>query len=371
MSAVRAADRTKSGPGLSDIIANHYRSRRDHWHWLGSAGRQRSLAWIYRRRFPLASYGWFVFLILLAPDILLRARSRIRWPSAACIFPSSGSVHHRGISAALENIQECTASGALSLVLVVEGSFTYQTKSAVGLARSISGKTRSSKSPQKLRPRFQLAFAPIFKLAIVADAVDEFQKGRRAGTSEVRSVARLGAGVRLRWKLAAGHRETAAGRGPRHPNAHVYSQIGMEYGKMGKYPEALDALATAQRTGSQLRLDDLCTTSATYSACKATRRRPRKTTGARWRSIRNNQRWRVKHLARTRPLDDCASASTRCTSFRAASGAPRFIFATCCARWRRSIRINQYIVFTNRETGADLVPGSTEFRHARSSRVQR
>ena len=25
------------------------------------------LAWIYRRRFPLASYGWFVFLILLAP----------------------------------------------------------------------------------------------------------------------------------------------------------------------------------------------------------------------------------------------------------------------------------------------------------------
>ena len=30
-------------------------------------------------------------------------------------------------------------------------------------------------------------------------------------------------------------------------NAHVYSQIGMEYGKQGKYPEALDALATAER----------------------------------------------------------------------------------------------------------------------------
>ena len=25
------------------------------------------LAWTYRRRFPLASYGWFVWLILLAP----------------------------------------------------------------------------------------------------------------------------------------------------------------------------------------------------------------------------------------------------------------------------------------------------------------
>ena len=25
------------------------------------------LAWIYRRRFPLASYGWFVWIILLAP----------------------------------------------------------------------------------------------------------------------------------------------------------------------------------------------------------------------------------------------------------------------------------------------------------------
>jgi len=28
-------------------------------------------------------------------------------------------------------------------------------------------------------------------------------------------------------------------------NAHVYSQIGMEYGKLGQYPQALDALDTA------------------------------------------------------------------------------------------------------------------------------
>ena len=28
-------------------------------------------------------------------------------------------------------------------------------------------------------------------------------------------------------------------------SAHVYSQIGMEYGQMGQYPQALDALATS------------------------------------------------------------------------------------------------------------------------------
>jgi len=32
-----------------------------------------------------------------------------------------------------------------------------------------------------------------------------------------------------------------------HPSAHTYSQLGMEYGKSGKYAEALDALARAQR----------------------------------------------------------------------------------------------------------------------------
>ena len=31
-------------------------------------------------------------------------------------------------------------------------------------------------------------------------------------------------------------------------NAHVYSQIGMEYGKQGNYPEALEALATAEKS---------------------------------------------------------------------------------------------------------------------------
>ena len=79
------------------------------------------------------------------------------------------------------------------------------------------------------------------------DAVDEFQKSRRRSEAPTYDLL-------LDWALAydcAGNSQQAIAKlqqaAALQPNAHVYSQIGMEYGKMGKYPEALDALATAQQ----------------------------------------------------------------------------------------------------------------------------
>ena len=134
--------------------------------------------------------------------------------------------------------------GSLALVLVVEGAMTYQRNLLWGSAIDI-WKDTVSKSPQKLRPRFQLAFA-YFQAATCANSVDEFQK---AAALEPPTYDLL-----LDWALAydcAGNSQQAIAKlqqaAAQHPNAHVYSQIGMEYGKIGKYPEALDALATAQR----------------------------------------------------------------------------------------------------------------------------
>jgi tetratricopeptide (TPR) repeat protein len=201
------------------------------------------LAWIYRRRFPIASYGWFVFLILLAPTssfVPIRdamAERRMYLPFIGLLFIT------------VEFLRRWKASinvfiGVLALVLVVEGAMTYQRNLLWGSAID-TWKDTVSKSPQKLRPRFQLAFA-YFHAAACSDSVDEFQK---AAALEPPTYDLL-----LDWALAydcAGNPQQAIAKfqqaAAQHPDGQTYSQIGMEYGKMGKYPEALDALATAQR----------------------------------------------------------------------------------------------------------------------------
>lgn len=201
------------------------------------------LAWIYRRRFPLASYGWFVFLILIAPTssfVPIRdpmAERRLYLPFIGLLFITIEFVRRWKVS---RNV----LMGALALVLIVEGVMTYNRNLLWGSAVDI-WKDSVAKSPRKVRPRFQLAMAE-FQAAACSDAVDEFQ---RTALLEPPSYNLL-----LDWSLAydcAGNTQEAIRKlqqaAAKEQTAHVYSQIGKEYGRMGKYPEALDALATAQR----------------------------------------------------------------------------------------------------------------------------
>jgi tetratricopeptide (TPR) repeat protein len=201
------------------------------------------LGWIYRRRFPMASYGWFVFLILLAPTSSFApirdpmAERRMYLPFIGLLFITVEFLRRWKVS---RNV----LIGSLALVLVAEGAITYQRNVLWGNAIAI-WKDTVSKSPQKLRPRFQLAFAE-FQAGACADSVDEFQK---AAALEPPTYDLL-----LDWALAydcAGNPQQAVAKFQQaaalHPSGQTYSQIGMEYGKMGKYPEALDALATAEK----------------------------------------------------------------------------------------------------------------------------
>jgi protein O-mannosyl-transferase len=217
----------------------------DHAAILGLAGllAVSVLAWIYRRRFPIASYGWFVFLILLAPTssfVPIRdplAERRMYLPFIGLLFISVEFLGRWKVS-------RNALIGVLALVLIAEGALTYQRNLLWGSAIDI-WKDTVSKSPAKLRPRFQLAFAE-FQSAACSDSVDEFGK---AAALEPPKYDLL-----LDWALAydcAGNPQQAIAKlqqaAVEHPSAHVYSQIGKEYGGMGKYPEALEALETAQR----------------------------------------------------------------------------------------------------------------------------
>jgi protein O-mannosyl-transferase len=201
------------------------------------------LAWIYRRRFPVASYGWFVFVILLAPTSSFApirdpmAERRLYLPFIGLLFITVEFLRRWKAS-------RSTLIGVLALVLVIESAMTYQRNLLWGSEIGIWSDT-VSKSPRKWRPRFQLALAD-FHAAAYADSVDEYQK---TAALEPPTWDLL-----LDWALAydgAGNSEQAIAKFQQaatlHPSAYTYSQLGREYGKIGKYSEALDALATAQR----------------------------------------------------------------------------------------------------------------------------
>ena len=60
--------------------------------------------------------------------------------------------------------------------------------------------------------------------------------------------------------------------------------MGMEYGKQGKYPEALEALATAERLNPKFEMTYVYRGTASTS-CKATKLERPRSTGVPWPSI--------------------------------------------------------------------------------------
>ncbi len=208
------------------------------------------LAWIYRRRFPIASFGWFAFLILLAPTSSFAplrdpmAEHRLYLPLIGLLLITVEFLRRWKPPA---NV----LIGSLALVLVFEGAMTYQRNLLWGNALAI-WKDTVSKSPRKMRPRFHLALAEI-QAGSCGDALVEFQQ---ASTLELPNDPQYDWRNELLrdWGLAfdcVGNPRQAIAKlqqaVAQHPDAQLYSQIGTEYGKLGKYPEALEALATAQR----------------------------------------------------------------------------------------------------------------------------
>jgi hypothetical protein len=202
------------------------------------------VAWIYRRRFPLASFGWFTVLIMLAPTSSLvpikdpLVERRLYLPFIGLLFITVEFLRRWKTG-------RTTLAAALGLVLLAEAALSYQRNELWGSVVEM-WRDSASKSPGKVRPRFQLAYA-YYQSQHCAEAVAEFAKAAQ--------IEKPKHDLLLDWALAydcAGNPQEAVAKlkeavatTPR--NAHLYSQIGMEYGKQGKYLEALEALATAEQ----------------------------------------------------------------------------------------------------------------------------
>lgn len=197
----------------------------------------------YRRRYPLVSYGFLVYVLLMAPTSSfvpikdLIAERRLYMPMIGLLLIAAAALQR-------VRVDRRKLAAALCVVLALLGYATYQ-RSQVWTSDLAVWQDTVLKSPGKSRVHFQLAHA-------------YYLHGRcREALTQYADTARLQKpdyGLLLDWGLAydcaeqpdaavAKMRQAAA----LDSTAHVYSQIGMVYAKRSRWAEALAALGQAEK----------------------------------------------------------------------------------------------------------------------------
>ncbi len=200
-------------------------------------------AWRYRRRFPLAGYGYFLFLVLLSPTSSILpiqdpiADRRMYFPILGLILIAIDLLRHLKVE------PKVLATGAAALL--VAAALATHARAEVWSDPILLWQDTARKSPNKARAHFQLAFA-YYEQGRNDLAVAEFQK-----TAELQPPS---ADLLLDWGLAydalhqpeqalAKLRQSAA----LEPNAPVFTQIAKVYAGQRQWAEALDALSIAEK----------------------------------------------------------------------------------------------------------------------------
>ena len=199
------------------------------------------VAWFFRKQYPLAAFGVVVFLLLIAPtssfvpikDVL--AERRMYLPMLGLLLICVDLVRRFKYSQLV-----WPAAAALALCAIVAHERNRVWASPLALWTD-----STSKSPNKVRPRFQLAQA-YYEEQRYSEAMTHFEIAARLAPPDD--------ALLIDWALAldgAGRRQEAADKlrqaALANPTAHVYSQLAMIYGKMRENQKALEALAVSEK----------------------------------------------------------------------------------------------------------------------------
>lgn len=200
-------------------------------------------AWIWRHEYKLASYGYFAFILLLAPtssvipiaDVLVERRVYLAF------FPL--------ILICCEVLRRVRWSRAvltsgLAVVVAAFGALTYA-RNQIWANPVAFWQDTVEKSPGKSRPHFQLAYA-YYQAGMCAEASREYAKVEQTGKPDD--------ALYIDWALAtdcAGQTAEAISRLNKalalSKSAHAYSLVGMMHAKLKQPAEALAALDLAQK----------------------------------------------------------------------------------------------------------------------------
>ena len=198
-------------------------------------------AWIYRKRWPLAAFGVFMFVLLLTPTSSfvpisdVQAERRLYLPFLGLVLVCLEF---------LRRLKWSQAAWAGIAALGVCSVLTYQ-RSQVWANPVALWQDAAAKSPKKWRPRFQLAYA-YYESGDFPRAADAYEAASRLEPP--------GFNLLVDWALALdaqGKPQEALMKlkqaSTLERSAHVQALIGMVYAKQSKWQEALAALEQAER----------------------------------------------------------------------------------------------------------------------------
>jgi tetratricopeptide (TPR) repeat protein len=200
-------------------------------------------AWHYRRRFPLACFGFFAYLVLMSPT--------------SSILPIADPLAERRLYTGMLGLllivvdlagrirtDSRKLAAALVALLLVAAAITHA-RAAVWADPLALWKDTAAKSPHKRRVLFQLASA-YADAGRCQDAVEEYQKVADAWPPDYDLLIDWGLAYDCvnQPELALEKLRQAA---TIEPSAHVYTQMAKVYGERRRWAEALDVLAVAER----------------------------------------------------------------------------------------------------------------------------
>jgi tetratricopeptide (TPR) repeat protein len=200
------------------------------------------LAWWRRSRYPLAFFGLLVLLVFFAPTssfLPIRdpaAERRVYAPMLGFTLIAIDLLRTRRWNRVMQ--------GALALVLGVLAFLTLERASLYGSAIELWADS-ALKSPNKMRPHFQLAYA-LYTAGNCKEAVAVYAKTAQLAKPDV--------ALLTDWAHAlecAGHPDEAISKlraaAALENKALIHATIGMVQGKHGRLDEALAALAEAEK----------------------------------------------------------------------------------------------------------------------------
>jgi tetratricopeptide (TPR) repeat protein len=200
-------------------------------------------AWHYRRRFPLATFGVFCYLVLMSPtssilpiaDPLAERRLYLGMLGLLLILVDlAGRVR----------VDSRKLAAALVALLLVAAGVTHARAAVWGDPVALWEDT-AAKSPHKRRVLLQLA-SVYADAGRCPDSVEEYQRIAQIWPPDYNMLLDWGLAYDCvnQPELALQKLRAAANL---EPTAHVYTQMAKVYGERRRWAEALDALAVAEK----------------------------------------------------------------------------------------------------------------------------
>jgi len=201
------------------------------------------LAWWFRKDYPLASFGYFTFLLLLAPTSSFvpiadaMVERRVYLASLGLLIVVADLVRRLPLS-------RSALAGTMAVVLVAAG-VAANARASIWSSSIALWEDTVDKYPESWRANFQLAYA-YYEAQQCSESADRYEIASGLDEPDERLL--------VDWALAldcAGRLEEAVGKleqaAELQRSSNTYAQMGMMLARLSRYEDALAALAEAEQ----------------------------------------------------------------------------------------------------------------------------